>query len=145
MDEYNRILEELATDVIARVVIKNNYGKPINKIYELIQLEYTKHTSSTWFNGDIVLVYPSVVETKSKKYYETIHGVYIGMNASYINYHALLINVTNGCKYVLERPLRFELHEDVPKSITDLEKQEKTTGVDIPLRRVSKSLRYARK
>lgn len=143
MDEYNRILEELATDAIARYVIKNNYGKPINKIYELIQLEYTKHTSSTWFNGDIVLVYPRTRESKSKKYYETIHGVYIGINSAYINYHALLVNVTNGCKYVLERPLRFELHEDVPKCINDLEELERTTGVDIPLRRVSKS--YVRK
>ena len=144
MEEYNRMLRELNTDAIASSVIKKNYGEPIDKIYDLIQMEYIKHTSCSWFSGDVVLLYPSIKEVRSKKYYETIHENYIDINSLYINYHALLVNVTSGSKYVLEKPLRFELNDNLPKNIIDLEELERTTRVDIPIKRVDKTLKLVR-
>ena len=107
----------------------------------MIQLEYIKHTSYNWFNGDIVLVYPSIKETKSKKHYDSMHGAYISLNSLYINYHALLVNITNGNRYVLTKPLRFELGDNLPMNISDLEELERTTGIDISIRRVDKALK----
>lgn len=141
MKKYDKMLSELNTDVIADRVIKNNYGKPIYDIYNMIQLEYIKHTSYNWFNGDIVLVYPSIKETKSKKHYDSMHGAYISLNSLYINYHALLVNITNGNRYVLTKPLRFELGDNLPMNISDLEELERTTGIDISIRRVDKALK----
>ena len=139
MVEYDKLLRELDTDIIANRVIRANYGKPIYDIYNMIQLKYIKHTSYNWFNGDIVLVYPSIKEVRSKKHYDSMHGAYIGLNSLYINYHALLVNITNGNRYVLTKPLRFELGDNLPMNISDLEELERTTGVDISIRRVDKT------
>ena len=144
MDEYNRILKELNTDSIAKKVIEKNYGKSIDEIYNLIQMEYIKYTSHNWFNGDVVLTYPSIKETKSKKYYETMYGAIIGINVLYINYNVLLINLSNKTKYVLERPLRFELSDNIPYSILDLEELERITDKNIPIKRVDKVIKLVR-
>lgn len=144
MEDYNEILRDLNTDCIARSVIKKNNNKDIDKIYNLIQMEYIKHTSHRWFDGDIVLVYPNIRETRSKKHYETVHGVYIGENTLYVNYHALLVNISNGSKYVLKKPLKFELGDNLPMCIDDLEGLEKTADIDIPIRRVDKILKLTR-
>ena len=144
MEDYNEILRDLNTDCIARSVIKKNNNKDIDKIYNLIQMEYIKHTSHRWFDGDIVLVYPNIRETRSKKHYETVHGVYIGENTLYVNYHALLVNISNGSKYVLKKPLKFELGDNLPMCIDDLEGLEKIADIDIPIRRVDKILKLTR-
>lgn len=141
MTKYDKMLSELNTDVIADSVIKNNYGKSIYEIYSKIEMERIKHTSCNWFNGDIVLVYPSIKETKSKRQYYSINGASIKENSTYISYHALLVNITNGNRYVLKEPLRFELGDNLPMNIFDLEELERTTGVDILPRRVDKTLK----
>ena len=137
MKEYNKkLIEE-----IANKVIRNNPNKSEDELECLMQLEYIKNTSQNWLNGDIVLVYPSIKEVKSNKEYDTIHGAHISINSKYINYHALLINLHKGYKYVLQKPLRFELSDDLPKNISDLEELERTTGIDIPIKRVDKTLK----
>lgn len=68
MSEYDRILEELNTDCIANYVISCNYGKPIEEIYYRIQEEYIKHTSTEWFSGDLVLLYPSIKERHATRF-----------------------------------------------------------------------------
>ena len=137
MEEYNRILKELCTDVIARKVIMNYYGKPIEKIYDLIQQEYIKATSHYWFPGKIVLLYPCIREMKSKNHYETIYGAHIGKGIKYIDYHAFF-DIPDEGKYVLGEPLRFEVGDSLPMNIGDLEELEKTTGVDIQIRKLRK-------
>ena len=144
MEDYNEMIKELNTDCIARSVIKKNNNKDIDKIYNLIQMEYIKHTSHRWFDGDIVLVYSNIRETKSKKHYETVHGVYIGENTLYVNYQALLVNISNGSKYVLKKPLRFESGDNLPKYIDELEELEETTNIDIPIKRVDRILKLTR-
>ena len=136
MEEYNKILEELNKDIIARRVINLNKNKPIDKIYELIELEYMKYTSHYWFQGDIVLLYPNIREMKSKKQYETIYGAHIGKNMLYIYYQTLLLNVSSKKKYVLEKAIRFEVGDELPMNIFDLEELERTTDVNIPIRKL---------
>ena len=137
MEEYNRLLRELGEDGIAGKVIRDHYGKSIEKIYSLIELEYIKATSNYWFPGKLVLLYPCIREMKSKNHYETIYGAHIGKGIKYINYHALL-DIPNEGKYVLGEPLRFEVGDSLPMNISDLEELEKTTGVDIQIRKLKK-------
>lgn len=139
MEEYNRILKELCTDVIAKKVIMNYYGKPIEKIYDLIQQEYIKATSHYWFPGMLVLLYPRIREMKSKNHYETICGARIAKGVNYVDYHALLVlSIPNGDKYVLGKPLRFEVGDSLPMTIMDLEELERTCDVNIPIMKLKK-------
>ena len=133
MEEYNKLLEKLNTDIIARRVINLNKNKPIDKIYELIELAYMKNTSRYWFQGDIVLLYPIIKEVKSRKEYETIYGAHIGKNMLYIYYQALLLDLFSKKKYVLEKAVRFEVGDELPMNIFDLEELERTTDVNIPI------------
>ena len=139
MDDYVRNLSELCTDVIARNVIRNYYGKPIEKIYDLIQQEYIKATSHYWFPGKLVLLYPCIREMKSKNHYETIYGAHIAKGMNYVDYHGLLVlPIPNGDKYVLGKSLRFEVGDSLPMTIMDLEELERTTEVNIPIRKLRK-------
>ena len=134
MEEYNESLIELCTDRIARRIINNHHNKNIEKIYELIELEYIKSKSRFWFPGDIVLLYPSIKEMRSKNHYDTIYGAHIGKNMLYINYHALLCNMTTKRKYVLRYSLRFETIDCLPMYISELEELERATNESIPIR-----------
>ena len=137
MDEYDRILNEFNTDPIANFVISNNYGKDIEDIYELIEEEYYRNISEYIFPGEKVLLYPSIKETRSKKrYYTTFNEASIGINSLYINYHALMINIDRNTKYVLKRALKFELGEDIPYNINELERMAIEKDKEINIRRV---------
>ena len=135
-EEYNRILDELNTDSIATRIISDNYGKPIEYIYNLIEEAHFLNMSHRWFNGDVILVYPSFHERIASKSYITIHDACISINQLYVNYNALLINITSNTKFVLSHSLKFEVCDELPQSIMDLEDLERTTGHEIPLKRV---------
>jgi hypothetical protein len=136
MDEYDRILDELNTDYIANDIIQRYYGKPLDEIYARIQEAYIEHTSYNWFSGDIVLLYPSFSERHAIKPYSTVTNAYINKNQTYINYHALLINKSNNTKYVLKHSLKFELGDELPHTIVELEDLERNTGNEITIRKV---------
>ena len=136
MEEYNRTLDELNTDYIANYIIQNNYGKPIEHIYELIQDAYAMHTSYNWFSGDVVIVYPSITERHAARPYYSITKAHIGKNQVYVNYNALLVNITSRTKYVLKHSLRFETGEELPETIIELEDLERNTGNEISIKRV---------
>ena len=140
MEDYS----ELSDSYIAKRVIKENDGISIEKMNDLIETEILKNTSHKWFNGKVVIIYPKIKETRSKKRYSTIHGVNIDVNSRYINYQALLVNIDDGNKYVLKKPLRFEIGDDIPICIDDLEELETTTNTDIPYKEVSKTLQKKR-
>lgn len=136
MEEYDKILSELNTDYITNQIIKNNYGKPIDKIYDLIQQAYINHMSYNWFPGDMIILYPSIKELKALKTYDTIYKSFIDIGSSYINYHALLINISKNSKYVLNKPLKFELNDKLPFNILELEELERETNTEISIRKV---------
>ena len=136
MDEYDRILDELNTDYIANEIIERYYGKPLDEIYERIQEAYINHTSYNWLYGDIVLLFPSIHERTAAKPYDSIHNAYIAKGQTYINYNALLIDKTRNTKYVLRKSLKFELSDELPHSIIELEDLERHTGYEISIRRV---------
>ena len=142
--EYEELLMGLNTNSIARRIIEENYGKSIEKISQLIEYEIVTKKSSDWFNTDNVLVYPSIKEVKAKKQYDTIYGAHIGINMTYIDYHALIINTTKKTKYVLEKSLKFELNDTLPMNIHDLEKLESDTETTISLRRVDKVMKLVK-
>lgn len=144
MEDYNEMIKELNTDPIANSVIKNNQEKSFEEIDFLIQYEYLKHTSHKWLPDDVVMVYPNIREMKSRKHYETIYGVSINKGTVYISYQALLVNISNGSKYVLKKPLRFEIGDNLPKHVDELEELEETTNIDIPIKRVDKTLKKKR-
>lgn len=130
------IIEELCTDKIAEEVVSNNYGKPIEEIVFLIEEEYKKYESTIWFPSNRIWLYPSAKIRKAAKYYETPNGIIISPNNMYINYHALLINETKGTRYVISKPLRFEMCDKYPLNITELEELERTKNLDISLKKV---------
>ena len=130
------MIEELCTDKIAESVVNNNYGKPIEEIAFLIDVEYAKYESEIWFPGNRVFIYPSIKTLKAKKFYESPYRKIISLYETYINYHALLINETKGSKYVLSKPLRFELTDRIPANISELEELERSNGLNISLRKV---------
>lgn len=136
MSEYDRILEELNTDCIANYVISCNYGKTIEEIYYRIQEEYIKHTSTEWFSGDLVLLYPSIKERHATRFYTTFYESCINKGSAYINYNALLINLTRGTKYILKPSLKFEPGDVTPANILELEELERSTERNIQLKRV---------
>nr|MBP3258750.1 hypothetical protein [Bacilli bacterium] len=134
--DYDMIIDELCTDRIAEEVVSNNYGKPIEEIAFLIEEEYKKYESTIWFPSNRIWLYPSVKIRKAAKYYETPNGIIISPNTMYINYHALLINETKKTKYVLNKPLRFEVCDKYPLNISELEELERSKNLDISLKKV---------
>ena len=144
MDEYNRILKELNTDYIAGSVIEKNYGKSIDDIYNLIQMAYIDYTSYNWFSGDVIFVYPKINEVKARKPYTTIYGAHIGLSSLYINYQALLVNVSKKTKYVLKKPLRFEIGDDLPTNILELEDLERKADIQIPIMRLNRKFKVVK-
>ncbi len=144
MDEYNRILKELNTDYIAGSIIERNYGKSIDDIYNLIQYAYLDYTSQNWFSGDVIFVYPNIKEVRARKPHTTIYGAQIGLGSLYINYQALLVNTSRKAKYVLKRPLNFEIGDDLPMNILELEKLEKTTDIQIPIMRLNRKFKVVK-
>ena len=144
IEEYEELLKGLNTSFIAREIIEENYGKPIEVILRLIEYADIKRKSSNWFNTDDVIVYPSIKEVKSKKEYDTIYGAHIGINMSYIDYHALIINTSRKTKYVLKNSLKFELNDELPRNIYDLEQLEFETETPISLREVGKVMKLVR-
>ena len=129
--EYDMLLKELNTNVIANQVIKKNYGKSIDEIYGLIETEYANHLSIYWFPGEPILLYPKIKEVKASKPYTSLSGACIFKNSLYINYHALLINLKNESKYVLRKPLIFELGDDIPINLESLEKLDLEYGFQL--------------
>ena len=144
MDEYNRILKELNTDYIAGSIIERNYGKSIDDIYNLIQYAYLDYTSQNWFSGDVIFVYPNIKEVRARKPHTTIYGAQIGLGSLYINYQALLVNTSRKTKYVLKRPLNFEIGDDLPMNILELEELEKTTDIQIPIMRLNRKFKVVK-
>ena len=136
MKEYDRILDELNTDYIANNIIQRYYGRPLDEIYGRIQQAYTEHTSYNWFSGDLILLYPSIHERIASKPYDSIHNSYIANGQTYINYNALLVDKTRNTKYVLRRSLKFELSDELPHTIIELEDLERNTGNEITIKKV---------
>lgn len=139
MSEYDRILKQMSTDCIARSVIENNYGKSIEEIYYLIEMEYMKNTSFYVLPDSRILLYPSIRERHAnKQYYSTFEEAPIYKGSVYINYNALFIDLDSKAKYVLKKPLIFELGADVPGDITELDSICREYEYDLPLKRVNK-------
>jgi hypothetical protein len=138
MTEYDEILKDMCTSPIARQVIEANYGKPLDDIYYKIQYEEMKHTSTTWFPGDIVLLYPNIKELKANKIHSSVSDSLIHKGSYYINYSGLLIDYTTKSKYVLGKPLKFELGDITPYTIGELEALEYNKGIDISLKKIKR-------
>ncbi len=136
MDEYNKILSDLNTDYIANSVINKNYGKPLEEIYDLIQLEYYKHTSTYWLPEHTIILYPAIKEKIASRNYYTINNALIRPNQKYLDYHALLVDITSHSKYVLKHPLKFELGDEIPYTINQLETLEIKNEKEIGIQRV---------
>ena len=94
------------------------------------------NTDYIWFSGDIVLLYPSFQERKAAKPYNSIHNAYIAKGQTYINYNALLVDKTRNTKYVLRRSLKFELSDELPHTIIELEDLERHTDNEITIKKV---------
>ena len=127
--EYDMMAKDLCTDELAESVVDNNYGKSIEELSYLIELERAKYESTIWFPGDKILIYPSIKTLKAKKFYESPYGKIISPEETYINYRALLINENKASKYVFSKPLRFEVHDELPTNISELEELEITSVV----------------
>ena len=139
MIEYDNLLNELRTDFIANYVIDKNYGKDIEEIYYLIQFEYEKYTSYYTLPGSRILLYPSITERHARKnYFTTFDETPIYKGSAYINYNALLIDIDNKNKYLIKRPLRFELGSDIPNDIIELDEICKNYNYELPIMRVKK-------
>ena len=139
MTEYDRILNTLRTDYIASSVVDKNYGKPIDEIYYLIEYEYTKYTSYYTLPGSRIMLYPSINERQArKKYYSTFEEAPIYKGSYYINYSALLVDIDDKTKYLLRKPLIFELGSDPPTNIVELDEICKKYEYDLPLIRVKR-------
>ena len=130
--DYDDILEELCVDKIAEEVVNNNYGRSVEEICFLIEQEYAKYKSEIWFPNDTILIHPSVKTRRAAKYYETVNGVIVSPKNLYVNYHALLINESKNTKYVLSKPLIFDIHDKYPMNISELEK----INLDISLKKL---------
>jgi hypothetical protein len=137
MDEYNEILQELKTDPIAKAVIKKYYGQPLDVIYYRIEYEYAKYTSTLLFPNNIVLFYPSYKEYKAKNiYYSTLEEYMISKGESYIYYSGLFINLSTNNKYILSKPIRYTLGEEIPKTLVELEDQFRFDEDKINIQRI---------
>ncbi len=141
MTEYDYLLNELRTDFIANEVINKNYGKSIDEIYFLIQYEYEKYTSFYTLPGSKILLYSSVKERHARNnYYSTFDDAPIYKGSIYINYQALLIDLEDKSKYLLKKPLLFELGSYIPNDIVELDELCKSHEYELPLMRVKKKL-----
>ena len=139
MNDYDLLLNDLRTDIIANSVIDKNYGKSIEEIYYLIQLEYEKYTSNYCLPGSIILLYPSIKERHAmKNYYSTFDAAPIHKGSLYVNYHALFIDLVLKHKYILKKPLIFELGSDIPTNIIELDEICRNYNYELPLMRVRK-------
>ena len=139
MNDYDLYINDLRTDIIANSVIDKNYGKSIEEIYYLIQLEYEKYASHYCLPGSNILLYPSIKERHAmKNYYSTFDGAPIHKGSLYINYHALLIDLVLKDKYILKKPLIFELGSDVPTNIMELDDLCRNYDYELPIKKVRK-------
>lgn len=103
--EYLRQLDLLNTNRITKGIIEKMQGESIEKIYYQIAKEELKHTSNSFFPGDIVILYPTLKEQSSKKVITCdFSGAIIYPKSLYINYRPLLENISKHTTYVLEKP-----------------------------------------
>ena len=111
----------------------------VNQSKYLIQFEYEKYTSYYTLPGSKIILYPSIKESHArKKYYSTFDEAPIYKGSLYINYHALLIDLENKTKYLLQRPLIFEIGSDIPNDILELDEICMNHNYELPLIRIRK-------
>lgn len=124
IDRYYQIIEQLKNSKIAMEVIDSHEGQSISNIWYKVQEEEQKYTSSEFFPGDIVLMYPNIKEQRARNYITCDFSAGIIYPGSlYINYRPLIKNLTTGENYVLQRTIKVEqgYQYDLPTTITELE------------------------
>lgn len=127
MTTYEEKIEKLSTDTIARDIIFKYYGEDIDFICQKLMEEYDKNRSYYLFPGDIILVYPKVVYAPSKSIKKCdFTGDRINIKDMYINYRALLVDISSKRKYVLNNSLNIipDLENYLPYSINEIDDME---------------------
>lgn len=123
-DAYFQALADLSTNRISRLIVEKYEGYSIYEIYRRIQEEEDKVTSTQIFPGDIVILYPKIIERKAKDFITCDFSagiIYPG--STYISYRPMLDNLTSRETYVLKRTIKVEsgFYTDLPTTIQELE------------------------
>lgn len=129
VEKYFLMLNEFKTDRIAKKILETLEGESIDKIYNEIEKESENYRSYTLFPGDLVLVYPSIKEQRSKIFRTCdFSGAVIHPGSLYVSYRPLLDNITKKEKFVLSRTIQVEsgyIH-NLPMEIGELEALEQS-------------------
>lgn len=122
--EYYKELRNLSTNRISKLIVEQLTGESIEDIWQKIFQEEQQLRSDIFFPNDIIIMYPSIKETKSKKIITCdFSGALIYPGSLYINYRPLIENITTKERYVLKRTLKVEPAYEfyLPTTITELE------------------------
>ena len=105
-----KMLEDMTCNRIGRQIIREYPDASIVEINRQIELASINHISYSLFPENEVILYPQIKEVKSTKdIICDVSGGIIRKGSYYINYQALLDNLSTGKRYVLIRPLIAEI------------------------------------
>lgn len=132
---YFQQLSNLSKNRISRQIVEQYKGDSINDIWQKVYEQESLMTSSSFFSGDIVILYPNIREYHSKSYITCdFSGAIIKPGSLYINYRPLIENLTTNNIYVLKRTIKVEsgYFYDLPTTIQELETLELNIQLETP-------------
>ena len=126
--KYHQILSYMKEDELAKMLIEEEYGKPIQYIeYKIVELYYStemEDRSNYFFPGKKTIIYPSIKYHHAKKELTCFFsGARIGTGSLYISYRPMLKTIEDGNVYVLTKTIKVEPYYewDLPRDIGRLE------------------------
>lgn len=121
---YHELIIELSNNRISRKVIMENNGKSIKDLMTIINNISLLHESIDIFQGDYVILYPSITEAVANREITCdVSGSKIKIGSKYYSYRPLLDNIVTKKRYVLKRTIKTEIGYDdfFPKDIHEFE------------------------
>lgn len=132
---YNQYMNELgnfSTNRISRKIISTMRGSPLADIYAEIFREEELCKSMDFFKGDLVRLYSSIKEQKSKQFITCdFSGAPIYPCTRYAAYRPILENISKNEVYVLKTTLKVECGYiySLPSNIQELETLQKNINL----------------
>lgn len=121
---YDEILSEMGYYKWIQDIIDNNYGKSIEEIERLIELEYINWTSNCFFPNHVVAFYPNIKEYVAfRDILCHVCGGVIKAGSRYYAYRPMIRDVDTKRVYVLKKTMKVEIGylELLPLSICEFE------------------------
>lgn len=135
-EEYFKYLENLATNRIARNVITQLPGESIERIYQEIYFQEEANRSTSFFNGDLVLLHGGIKDQKARSYITCdFSGGIITKGSFYLTYRPLIENIYTNKSYVLKKTIKVETgyYDMLPRNIQELETLERNMQLELDL------------